>query len=418
MSDMKKYYLKMYRMGIVLMTVFIIYYVHYQKSIRGKSPVSLQEVKVHLKQASKLSFTENGIQVFDKDENLLGTAFSTSPYSDKIKGYAGPTESLIVVDLDKKILGVSLRSSGDTPGHVEDVKNDYEFIERWQGKDFLGISEIEDLEEEEIWAVSGATRTSECMAWGLIERSRAFQNKSKSIPFKLSWKDGLVCLVLILSLLATFTKVKEKPKWRTALRWVIFFLVVIFGIDLLCLALKGGWIKNGVPVHNAAVLAGFVVLMFAIPWTTRKQIYCQQICPHGLIQETMAQKIPSKYSWKLSQELKWALKFIPGLLLILSLIALLFELPLELADLEVFSAWYPTRASTVCIILFVLSIILSAFIPKGYCKYACPTGRFLEYLRDSGKADKFGFSDKMAGIIFIFLVIMAFISDKIEAWLV
>ncbi|MCM8524970.1 MAG: 4Fe-4S binding protein, partial [Lentisphaeraceae bacterium] len=211
---------------------------------------------------------------------------------------------------------------------------------------------------------------------------------------------------------------KEKPKWRTALRWVIFFLVVIFGIDLLCLALMGGWMKNGVPVHNAAVLAGFVVLMFAIPWTTRKQIYCQQICPHGLIQETMAQKIPSKYSWKLSQELKWTLKFIPGLLLLLSLIALLFELPLELADLEVFSAWYPTRASTVCLILFVLSIILSAFIPKGYCKYACPTGRFLEYLRDSGKADKFGFSDKMAGIIFILLVIMAFISDKIEAWLV
>ncbi|MCM8526236.1 MAG: hypothetical protein NE327_06940, partial [Lentisphaeraceae bacterium] len=148
MSDMKKYYLKVYRMGIVLLTVFIIHYVHYQKSIRGKSPVSLQEVKVHLKQASKLSYTENGIQVFNKDENLLGTAFSTSPYSDKIKGYAGPTESLIVVDPDKKILGVSLRSSGDTPGHVEDVKNDYEFIERWQGKDFLGISEIEDLEKE------------------------------------------------------------------------------------------------------------------------------------------------------------------------------------------------------------------------------------------------------------------------------
>ncbi|MCM8540127.1 MAG: 4Fe-4S binding protein, partial [Lentisphaeraceae bacterium] len=418
MSDWKKHYLKVYRMGIVLLTVFTIYYVHYQKSVRGKSPVTLQEVKVHLKNAAKLSFTENGILIFDKDGANIGTAYSTSPYSDKIKGYAGPTESLIVLSPQKKILAVSLRSSGDTPGHVEDVKNDFEFIERWQGKGFLEIAEIEDLEEHEIWSVSGATRTSECMAWGIIERSRAFQNKSKPLSMKFQWKDAVVALVLILALIATFTKLKENVKWRTIIRWAIFFLMVLFGIDLLCLAIMGGWTKNGIPIHNMAVLAGFILLMFAIPWTTRKQIYCQQICPHGLIQETMAQKIPSKYSWKLSKELKWALKFIPSIMLFFSLLVLLFELPFELSDLEVFSAWYPTRASTVCLVLFVTSLLISAFIPKGYCKYACPTGRFLEYVRDAGKADKFGFADKVAGLILVILIILAFTANKIEAWLV
>ena len=409
--------MKFYRVAIVLLTVCTIYYVQYQKSIRGKSPVALSEVKVHLKNSSRLSFTEQGIEVFGQSNERIGTAFSTSPYSDKIKGYAGPTESLIVLDLNKKIIGVSLRSSGDTPGHVEDVKNDFEFIERWQEKNFLQIAEIEDLEEEEIWSVSGATRTSECMAWGIIERSRAFQEKSKPLAIKFQWKDALVSAVLILALIATFTKIKEKPKWRTLLRWLIFFLVVIFGVDLLCVALLGGWAENGLPVHNALVLTGFVLLMFIIPWTTRKQIYCQQICPHGLIQETMAQKVPSKYSWKLSKELKWALKFLPGLLLFFALIVLIFELPFELSELEVFAAWYPTRASSVCLILFVVSLLVSAFIPKGYCKYACPTGRFLEYVRDSGKADKFGFADKMAALIFVLLVIMALIADNVEAWL-
>ena len=145
MSDWKKYFLKFYRVAIVLLTVCTIYYVQYQKSIRGKSPVALSEVKVHLKNSSRLSFTEQGIEVFGQSNERIGTAFSTSPYSDKIKGYAGPTESLIVLDLNKKIIGVSLRSSGDTPGHVEDVKNDFEFIERWQEKNFLQIAEIEDL---------------------------------------------------------------------------------------------------------------------------------------------------------------------------------------------------------------------------------------------------------------------------------
>ena len=418
MADWKKNSLKIYRMGIVLAAVFIIYYFHYQKSVRGKAPITLQEVKSHLKSAASIKFTEKEVHVFDSAGELIGRAFSTSPDCDKIKGYAGPTDSLIVLDLNSKIVGVSLRSSKDTPGHVVDVKNDFEFIERWQGKEFLKLAEIKDLEEHEIWSVSGATRTSECMAWGIIEKSRIYQNKSEERALKFQWRDLVVALVLVLALLLTFTKVKELPKWRLVCRWSIFALVVVFGVDLLCVALFGGWAKNGLPIYDAATLVAFSVLMFIIPWATRKQIYCQQICPHGLIQETMAQRVPSKYTWKLSKELKWALRFIPGLLLFFTIVALVFELPLELADLEVFSAWYPTRASTVCLVLFVLSLIFSAFVPKGYCKYACPTGRFLEYVRDSGRADKFGFADKMAGAILVILILFALVAEKVEGFLI
>ena len=417
MAENNKNFLRIYRMGIVLATVLILFYFHHRKAALGKVRVTLQEVKKHLKNASSLKYSANGIKVFDASEKQIGTAYTTSPESDKIKGYAGPTDSLIVIDASNKILGVSLRSSGDTPGHVEDVKNDYEFIERWQGMNFLEIAETKNLQDNEIWAVSGATRTSECMAWGLIEKSRAVQKKSSSIKFKFKLKDSLVILVLILALVLTFTKIKEDPKWRTIFRWIIFALVVFFGMDLLCLALFGGWSKNGLPIYEASVLCGFVILMFIIPWTTRKQIYCQQICPHGLVQETMAKLIPSKYSLKISKELKWALKFIPGFLLVLSLIVLVLELPLELSDTEVFSAWYPTRASTVCIVLFVLSLLFSAFVPKGYCKYACPTGRLLEYVRYTGKADRFTLADIMAGVLFLFLVGLIFLADKIERML-
>ena len=126
MADKKKNFLRIYRMGIVLATVLVLFYFHQRKEALGKSPVTLQEVKKHLKKASSLKHSANGIQVFDSSENQIGTAYTTSPESDRIKGYAGPTDSLIVIDDSPKIIGVSLRSSGDTPGHVEDVKNDYE----------------------------------------------------------------------------------------------------------------------------------------------------------------------------------------------------------------------------------------------------------------------------------------------------
>ena len=401
-------------MGIVLGAIFVIYYFHYQKSVRGKAPISLEEVQVYLKSAKSISYGKKGVEIFDNAEQLIGKAFTTSPDCDDIKGYAGSTDSLIILDLKNEILGVSLRSSQDTPGHVEDVKDDYEFIERWQGKDFIKLSEIKDLEEHEIWAVSGATRTSECMAWGIIQKSKIYQNKNAALSFTFHWRDLVIASVVLIAILLTFTKLKEKPKWRLVGRWSIFVLIVAFGVDLLCFALFGGWAKNGIPIYSAAILAGFVVLMFIIPLTTRKQIYCQQICPHGLMQETLAQRVPSKYTWKISKDLKWALKFIPGLLIFFTVVVLIFELPFDLSNLEVFSAWYPTRASTICLVLFVLSLIFSAFVPKGYCKYACPTGRFLEYLRDAGKADKFSFSDKMAGLILVVLIAMAFLADKVS----
>lgn len=394
----------------------LLFWFNSRREARGDSPIQLKEVQEHLKNATKLSFEEKAVFVWGENNRQIGFALRTSPEADHIKGYAGSTDALIVLDLQQKIIGVSLRSSQDTPGHVEDVQADYVYLENWQGRELEKVSQVKDLEEHELWGVSGATKTSDCMSKAIVFRSAKFFDKSTESSFKLDSENSLLIVVLILALIGTFTKVKENSKYRKVLRMAIFIIVVYKSVDLLCLSILSGWSANGAPWLSSPILFAYMTLMFLIPWATRKQIYCQQVCPHGFVQEYMSPFIPQSLSLKLSKDLKSVLLKLPFLLIISAIIIFIFDLPYDMADLEVFAAWYPTRASTICLSLFIVSIIFSALVPKGYCKYACPTGRLLEYARSKGRGDKFSSADKVAGVMFsvtlVSILILEFIVEK------
>ena len=412
----KKNWLQIYRLVILVGIFAVLAQFHQTRKIKGRQPIQLSEVKNFFSEAKRLSYTEQGVDVFNHNDDLLGRALSTSPQCEHIKGYIGPSDTLIAIDPNQQILGIAIRSSNDTPGHVEDVASDFEFLESFNQRDFIKMSSISDLEESELWGVSGATRTSDCVSWSVIEKSKLMQKQVKSAKtFQWSKGDLTLLLVITLALIATFTPIKEKPRYRKALRWLIFILVIANGVDLFCLSLLNGWAVNGIETISSLIL--FMALMLIIPWTTRKQIYCQQICPHGLAQESLEKLIPRRYHWKLSKELKWALKWVPGLLLLLSVIISIFELPADMGNLEVFAAWFPTRASIFCLGLFIASLIFSCFVPKGYCKYACPSGRLLEYMRNKGRADRFGLSDALAALLLLVSIIACFMSKNVEMWL-
>ena len=86
------------------------------------------------------------------------------PESRDVIGYSGPTDALVVFDSSDQVLGVAIRHSYDTPSHVEDVTLDLLFMESWNGKSWDEIGAIQDFGEAGIYAVSGATRTSEGVA--------------------------------------------------------------------------------------------------------------------------------------------------------------------------------------------------------------------------------------------------------------
>jgi NosR/NirI family nitrous oxide reductase transcriptional regulator len=101
----------------------------------------------------------------DETAERVGWATSTFPQAQKIQGYAGPSELLVIFDKDRKVKAVKFLASSDTDGHVEKVRRDKNFWAQWNGKSESSLgAAVSPI------VVSGATLTSEAMARGVAAR--------------------------------------------------------------------------------------------------------------------------------------------------------------------------------------------------------------------------------------------------------
>jgi len=56
-------------------------------------------------------------------------------------------------------------------------------------------------------------------------------------------------------------------------------------------------------------------------------------------------------------------------------------LSVSLVDIEPFDAWVIRVAGWATMTVAVLGLITSLFVPMAYCRYGCPTGALLKFLR-------------------------------------
>ena len=68
----------------------------------------------------------------------------------------------------------------------------------------------------------------------------------------------------------------------------------------------------------------------------------------------------------------------------------------SLVDIEPFDAWVYSIAGWPTITVALLGLAASLFIPMAYCKYGCPTGALLEFLRWNSKSDRWSPRDSAA----------------------
>jgi NosR/NirI family transcriptional regulator, nitrous oxide reductase regulator len=103
--------------------------------------------------------------LLDAEEELLGWVTGTNPQARKVQGYAGPSELVVVADVQRKVRRISLLRTADTAGHVEMVRRDGAFWAQWDGKPERELGSYESPV-----LVSGASLTSDAMARGLAAR--------------------------------------------------------------------------------------------------------------------------------------------------------------------------------------------------------------------------------------------------------
>jgi len=96
----------------------------------------------------------------------------------------------------------------------------------------------------------------------------------------------------------------------------------------------------------------------------------------------------------------------------------MWQLPIDLADVEPFDAYLIRTASIASIAIAVGGLVAAAFVPMAYCKYGCPTGMVLSFVRSHGKADVFGRRDVAAGLMVLLVVALYMGYGPVHHWIV
>lgn len=133
----------------------------------------VEEATPYFSDAAKTLTIDTALyEIKDAQGAKLGTILFSSPYSDGIKGFNGPTPLLIALDAEGRIKDVVLLENQETPWYVQHVKDGGLYSE-WNG-----LTPTEALEKN-VDAISGATYTSNGVKKSLVERLKVYQKQVK-----------------------------------------------------------------------------------------------------------------------------------------------------------------------------------------------------------------------------------------------
>ena len=313
-----------------------------------------------------------------------GWLLRTSPISDDVIGYQGPTDALLAMSTNGQIVGLHVGKSFDNDPYVGYVRKDAGFRSFWKKFTIQSLRNA-DLREEGMEGVSGATMSSMAIAEAIIKAAKELDksNLSKAQSAQ-SWSSNLyraigTGTIIFFAIALCFSHWRGNRWTRTIYQMVVIVYLGFLQGELLSVAMFVGWTQNGVPWHSAAGLLLLTITAVFIPIATKRNIYCSHLCPHGAIQ----QLLPRRWQWKkeLSSWFKKGLVMIRPILLLWVIVVVMFGLPFGLVDIEPFDAYAWRAAAVSSLIVAIGGILLSFFIPMGYCRYGCVTGGLLNYLR-------------------------------------
>lgn len=417
LARLKSSALQLYRLSVVVVIVWLIH--RHQSRIRvdGDAPIRLEEVRPFFPGAARLepdTSERMGLWVIDRAGRTVGYVVRTSPVSDHIIGYCGPTDTLIALTPDvanMRVVGIKVRSSRDTKEHVGDVVANDDFMATWNGKTWDEVADT-DPRAAGIEGVSGASMTSLCIANSIRARLQHSNDAAKAVaqaaavPIQVRWSDIGLVAVLALAVLLAFTHLRSKVWLRRTFQVLLIVYVGFINGQLLSQSLFGGWSSSSLPWRAAPGLVLLAAAALIVPWTTRRQLYCSQICPHGAAQELVG-RLTHRYPrlhLTLPRGIERGLRWLPAMLVALVLFIVIVNVPFDLAGIEPFDAYLIRAAGAATIAIAVAGLVAAAFVPMAYCKYGCPTGMVLSFVRSHGKADGFGRRDIAALLLVLWAI--------------
>ncbi|NNJ27533.1 FMN-binding protein [Alienimonas chondri] len=349
--------------------------------------------------------------VTDAAGEPIGSLLRTSPAADGVVGYQGPTEAFIAfAPEDQKAVCLIVDDSFDNEPYVGYLREDeWGFLRLFDG---MTVEELADREPARPGydAVSGATMTSVAVVDGAILAAQTDLAAKAAAPpsqeerpsgWAMDWQSvdwGMLALIAGACAVA-FTRLRGVKAVRWAWLAVLVGYLGVWRGDLLSQAMWVGWAEHGVPWRTAGGLALLSAAALALPASTKRNVYCTHLCPHGAVQQAfvgglLGERLKPRRS--VGRGARRALALLPPLLLALVLLAAFGRQLVAPVALEAFDAWHWGLAGSAAKTIFVVGLIAALFVPMAYCRHGCPTGALLEYLRVNARSDRWTARDWVA----------------------
>jgi len=346
--------------------------------------------------------------VFGSNGNTLGSIIRTSPAADNIVGYQGPTECLISLDSDGGVQKIRVRKSYENEPYYGYLNEDWSFRFLFQGLTMEEVANF-DLVANEVEGVSGATMTSMAVAQGVVETAQQFvkvSQQSESVA-ELEWSltnAQLGSLIVFgIGILIALTTLRGVTWLRVCYQIALIGYVGLINGDMLSLAMLSGWAEHGVPWKSAVHFVALLGAAFALPIGVRRNVYCSHLCPHGAVQQLVRNRLP--WSWHLGKRSRQLLKLVPAGLVVWAVLVSVLSWPFSLVDIEPFDAYSFRIAGWATMTVAFVGVIFSMFVPMGYCRYGCPTGAVLNYVRRHAQSHRLSLADGVSVLLLVIALI-------------
>lgn len=289
-------------------------------------------------------------------------------------GYGGKVPLFVLFNKNNKVAGVILDENYESPDFLTDIEKKG-LLKQWNGYS------AEEIASVDVDGLSGATLTSEAIIRG-VQQSADGNSKLVLDSNKILIKK-IVGYLWVLVLLFAFFFPKRAGKYYVYLQ---VGSILIFGIYLKQFISFNQiivWLTNGFHWQTH----GFLILVFALaivlPLFTKRSFYCAWVCPFGAAQTVCGKVRKNKFKFQPA-----TLKYLRHLreVLFMSLLVLLWlGFSFDLTLIEPFTLFVIKHANYWVIGYAILFLIVSVFISDPWCRFFCPTGYVLEWLRKKEK---------------------------------
>ena len=329
----------------------------------------------------------SGSELIKHDEGLYlvtdsaGTGHNSFLILEQYRGYGGNIETAIRYDSNLLLTGINILRHRETPSFLRKVERKG-YIKTLEGRPYT------ELIDPDFDIVSGATYTSEAISYCVRNSSRHLAHEFKGYSYPEDdirmIKFGIREISLVLLYLAALVSIYTRFRYRKLVRWITmtggliilgFWLAIPLTLFKVNTFLLGYWPDWHNELYWYLLVSGFVLSILI----SRKNIYCNWICPVGCIQDCMGAigGARPRFSRKVNTWLRYFSRTLAWSAIIL---ALYTRNPASL-NYEIFGVALNLTGQSYLFIIAGVFLIGSLFIKRPWCRYLCPIGPLEDFLR-------------------------------------